>query len=103
MCIVPREPDSPQHLHRQLSHTGSGGDLDFSLSSGMDHLIVMQLAQYTWIASRHHILIPGLTRSGKSYLASALGIAAVRPGFAMRRHRTSRILHTLTLARQEVH
>jgi DNA replication protein DnaC len=76
-------------------------DLDFSPTRGMDRRMILQLAQCTWIASRHNVLILGPTGSGKSYLAAAFGVAAVRLGFTVRHHRTSRLLHTLTLARQD--
>lgn len=46
-------------------------------------------------------MVFGPTGSGKSFLASAFGVAAARLGFTVRYHRTARLLHTLTLARQD--
>lgn len=40
-------------------------------------------------------------RLRKSFLASAYGVAAARLGFSVRYQRTSRLLHTLTIARQD--
>lgn len=51
--------------------------------------------------ARHSMLILGPTGSGKTYLVSAFGVAAARNGYTVRYHRLSRLLHTLTLARQD--
>lgn len=76
-------------------------DLDFSPSRKLDRRLILELGQSGWIASRHNILILGPTGSGKSYLASAFGVAAARNGYTVRYHRISRLLHTLTIARQD--
>ena len=76
-------------------------DLDFSPSRGLDRRVILELGQSGWIASRHNLLVLGPTGSGKSYLASAFGVAAARKGYSVRYHRTSRLLHALTLARQD--
>jgi len=76
-------------------------DVDFSPARGMERRSILELAQCGWISSRHNLLILGPTGSGKSYIASAFGVAAVRTGFTVRYHRTARLLHTLTLARQD--
>ena len=76
-------------------------DLDFSPSRGLDRRVILELGQSGWIASRHNILVLGPTGSGKSYLASAFGVAAARNGYSVRYHRISRLLHTLIIARQD--
>lgn len=76
-------------------------DLDFSPARGLDRRSILDLAQCTWIASHQNILIFGPTGGGKSFLASAFGVAAARLGFTVRYHRTSRLLHALTIARQD--
>lgn len=76
-------------------------DLDFSASRGLDRRSILELGQSTWIPSRHNLLILGPTGSGKSYLASAFGVAAARNGYTVRYHRTSRLLHTLSVTRQD--
>jgi len=76
-------------------------DLDFSAERGLDRRFVLELGQCTWISSHQNILIFGSTGSGKSFLASAYGVAAARLGFSVRYQRTSRLLHTLTIARQD--
>lgn len=76
-------------------------DVDFAPARGLDRRLVLELAQCTWVSSRHNLLILGPTGSGKSYLASAFGVAAVRHGFTVRHHRTARLLHALGIARQD--
>lgn len=76
-------------------------ELDFSPSRGLDRRLILELGQSNWIASRHNILVLGPTGSGKTYLASALGVAAARNGYTVRYHRISRLLHILGIARQD--
>jgi len=76
-------------------------DLDFSPSRGLDRRQILEFGQSGWIASRHNILVLGPTGSGKSFLASAFGVAAARNGYTVRYHRISRLLHTLAIARQD--
>jgi len=76
-------------------------DLDFSPSRGLDRRLILEFGQSNWIASRHNILVLGPTGSGKTYLASALGVAAARNGYTVRYHRISRLLHALGIARQD--
>jgi len=75
-------------------------DLDFSPARGLDRRLILELGQSGWIASRNNILVLGPTGSGKSYLASAFGVAAARNGYTVRYHRISRLLHTLAIARR---
>ena len=76
-------------------------DLDFSPSRGLDRRLILEFGQSNWIASRHNILVLGPTGSGKTYLASALGVAAARNSYTVRYHRISRLLHALGIARQD--
>ena len=76
-------------------------DLDFSPARGLERRSILEFGQSGWIASRHNILVLGPTGSGKTYLASALGVAAARNDYSVRYHRISRLLHTLTIARQD--
>ena len=76
-------------------------ELDFSPARGLDRRSILELGQSGWITSRHNILVLGPTGSGKTYLASALGVAAARNGYSVRYHRISRLLHALAIARQD--
>lgn len=76
-------------------------DVDFAPGRGMERRHILELGQSDWIARRQNLLILGPTGSGKTYLASALGVAAARNQNSVRYHRIARLLHTLTLARQD--
>jgi DNA replication protein DnaC len=76
-------------------------DLDFSPERGLDRRQLLELAQGTWIDKALNILILGATGTGKSFLASALGVAACRLGYSVRYVRTSRFLHALAHSRQD--
>ena len=72
-------------------------DVDFAPGRGMERRHILELGQSDWIARRQNLLILGPTGSGKTYLASALGVAAARNQYSVRYHRIARLLHTLTL------
>lgn len=76
-------------------------DLDFSQERGLERHLVLELAQCNWVDKALNILVLGATGTGKSYLASALGVAACRSGYSVRYLHTARFLHTLTRARQD--
>lgn len=76
-------------------------DLDFSPERGLDRRLILELAQCSWVDTALNILILGATGTGKSFLATALGVAACRSGYSVRYVRTSRFLHSLAHARQD--
>jgi DNA replication protein DnaC len=76
-------------------------DLDFSPERGLDRRMILELAQCSWIDKALNILILGATGTGKSFLASSLGVASCRLGYSVRYVRTSRFLHSLAQARQD--
>jgi DNA replication protein DnaC len=76
-------------------------DLDLSPERGLDRRQVLELGQCAWIANKLNMLVLGPTGGGKSYLACALGTAAIRLNYSVRYFRTSRLLHALGQARQE--
>jgi DNA replication protein DnaC len=76
-------------------------DFDFSPERGLDRRLVLELAQGNWIDKALNILILGATGTGKSFLASALGVACCRLGYSVRYVRTPRFLHSLAHSRQD--
>lgn len=76
-------------------------DLDLSPTRGLDRKQILELYQCNWIASHLNILVLGPTGSGKTFVASSLGTAAVRMGYSVRYFHTARLLHTLEQTRQE--
>ena len=70
-------------------------DLDLSPGRGLDRHFILELAQCLWITNHLNALVLGPTGSGKSFLASGLGLAACRSNFSVRYFRTSRLLYQL--------
>jgi len=101
-CLQRRENRIKRHIRAaKFPLQASVEDIDFSPSRGLDRRLILEFGQANWVANRHNMLILGPTGSGKTYLASAFGVAAARNGFTVRYHRLSRLLHMLTLARQD--
>lgn len=73
-------------------------DLDLSASRGLDRRLVLHLAQGEWIHQCLNILVLGATGAGKTFLSCALAHSACRHDFSVRYHRTSRLLHQISLA-----
>jgi DNA replication protein DnaC len=76
-------------------------DIDFRAPRGLDRAVVMGLAQASWVASHHNVLITGATGCGKSFLACALANSAIRQGHTALYVRTPRLLDDLALGRAD--
>lgn len=74
-------------------------DLDFRAPRGLDRAMVLSLAQGSWVAAHHNLLITGPTGAGKSFLACALARAAIQRGQTALYVRTPRLLAELALSR----
>jgi DNA replication protein DnaC len=70
-------------------------DLDLSATRGLERRFVLELSQCVWIANHLNTLVLGPTGSGKTFLASALGLSACRNDHTVRYFRTSRLLFQL--------
>lgn len=76
-------------------------ELDLAPERGLDRRQILELGQSVWVGNSLNTLVLGPTGSGKTYLACALGTAAIRLGFSVRYFRTARLLHALGQARQD--
>src|SRR5574338_390955 len=101
-CTQRRENRIRRNLQAAaFSLSASLEELDLSPARGLERRTILELGQCNWIPARQNIIILGPTGSGKSYLTSAFGKAAVRNGFTVRYHRTARLLHTLSQVRSD--
>jgi len=57
---------------------------DFSLMPQLNRQLVLQLAQGSYIAHKENILLVGQIGTGKTHLATALGVAACHQGYRVR-------------------
>lgn len=97
-----RENRIQRHIHAAAFPLQAAfEDLDFSPARGLERRSILELSQCHWITTRHNLLVLGPTGSGKTFIASAFGHAAVRNGFTVRYYRTARLLHTLSQARTD--
>ena len=76
-------------------------DLRTGPARGLDKAQVRQLQNCRWVKDHQNVLITGPTGVGKSYLACALGQAAVRNGYRVGFRRIPRLFEELALARAE--
>jgi DNA replication protein DnaC len=101
-CTQRRENRIRRNLHAAaFPLSASLEELDMSSARGLERRTILELGQCNWIPARQNILVLGPTGSGKSFLATAFGKAAIRNGFTVRYHRTSRLLHTLSQVRAD--
>jgi DNA replication protein DnaC len=76
-------------------------DIHYSARRELDKAVIRQLATCRWIAEHQNIAITGMTGTGKSYLACALGQLACRKGYRTLYRRASRLTDELALARAD--
>jgi DNA replication protein DnaC len=73
-------------------------DIDYSAKRELDKALVRQLAGGRWLAEFHNLIISGKTGTGKTYLACALGMAAMRNGRRVIYRRAARLYDELAIA-----
>jgi DNA replication protein DnaC len=76
-------------------------DVDASAQRGIDKALLRQLHSCAWIDQNLNVLITGMTGTGKSYLACALGQAGCRRGLRVSFRRVSRLFDEMALARAD--
>jgi DNA replication protein DnaC len=74
-------------------------DLDFRHPRGLDHSLVLTLAEGRWIDAHQSVLVIGATGLGKTYISCALAQAAVRKGHTALYLRFPRLIDELAVAR----
>ena len=70
-------------------------DLDYRPSRGLKRAQIEQLRASNWVQAHRNCLITGLTGTGKSYVACALGHQACREGHRTYYYATAKLFRTL--------
>lgn len=73
-------------------------EIDYRPSRGLDRAVIANLRACDWIDRQQNVLITGLTGTGKTWLACALGVQAARKGYPVLYRRVSRLLEDLDIA-----
>lgn len=93
-----------QRLLRQakLKHSQSClEDIHYDHSRGLDKSQIANLSSNHWIAQQQNLLITGATGVGKTWLACAFGMHAIRKGLPVYYQRVSRLLEETEIARAD--
>ena len=83
----------------KLRQEASLEDIDYGVYRGLNHQVMLELANPQWVPAHRNILISGPTGVGKSYIACALGNAAARNGYAVLYTRAPRLFESLQQSR----
>jgi DNA replication protein DnaC len=65
---------------------------------GLDRSYLYDLLNSDWVERNQKVLISGATGTGKSWLACALGLAAIKKGYPVRYFSASQLFHDLAMA-----
>lgn len=82
-----RKNNHLKRLIKQAKFSETGAcveDIEYHSDRNLDSAQIARLASCNYITERHNILLLGATGSGKTYLACALGMAAVRNFLSVR-------------------
>lgn len=85
----------------KFRYSASFEEIDFSLKRNLDKNHLLRLSDCQWIERRQDIIITGLTGSGKSFLASALGRQACIYGYKTRWFRSSKLFAEMKLCKAD--
>ena len=93
------------HLNRLIKKAGFAEydacveDIEYHADRNLDKTQISRLATCNYIAEHNNILLLGATGSGKTYLACALGMTAVRNFYTVKYIRLPELLTELALAK----
>lgn len=93
------------HLNRLIKGAGFAEpnacveDIEYHADRNLDKTQIARLANCGYIIDHHNVMLLGATGSGKTYLACALGMAAVRKFLTVKYVRLPEFLTELTIAR----
>lgn len=88
-------------LNAKFKLQASIEDIDFLHQRGLAKQRILDLAQPHWIDASRNVIISGPTGAGKTFIACALGYAAVRTGYPALYFRASRLFESLMQSRAD--
>jgi len=75
--------------------------VDFPKTRGLAKAHFLELAQGAWVQSSHHLIIPGPTGVGKTFIGSAIAANVCERGFAVRYQRAHEWFGDFSFARAQ--
>lgn len=93
------------HLKRLIKNAGFADseacieNIEYHSDRNLDRAQIARLATCNYITEHHNVMLLGATGSGKTYLACALGMAAVRNFLSVKYIRLPELLVELSIAR----
>ncbi len=88
--------------HARMRHPSACiEDIDFRTRRGLAKDVILALSQNEWIRAHQNVIIVGPTGSGKTYIACALGNAAIRHGIRTIYVRLPRLMQEMKVARAD--
>ena len=97
-----RKNNHLKRLIKQARFSDSGAcveDIEYHADRNLDQTQIARLSGCDYIAERHNVILLGATGSGKTYLACALGMSAIRNFLTVRYVRLPDLLTELAIAR----
>ena len=73
-------------------------DIDYTLQKGLKKQLVKELAELDWIEHCRHLTITGLTGTGKTHFACAIGNLAIQAGISVKFYKFQHLLTELVAA-----
>ncbi len=85
--------------HAALKQQACMQDVDYQTPRGLNQSVMQKLALCHWIRHHENILLTGLTGTGKTFIASAMGHQACLSGYSVKYIRCARLFQELAIAR----
>lgn len=80
-------------------YTASVEEIDYSVERGLDRNLMDRLADLSFVRESRDLFITGSTGTGKSFIATALGMRACQKGFRVIYSNTHRLMGKLKMSR----
>lgn len=75
--------------------------LDYGDGRGLQRNLIAELCGGSWLNNGHNLIVTGPTGTGKTHVACALGLAAIRLGHSVRYFRVNLLLEQMAFARED--